>query len=134
MQHANSIMGAQIMNNQADSRVLGKDIATLSKTDRPLNDYMVAFMDTMCLMMMAFGLLQIAIVWFALRRRQAWALWAIVLADLSFIPYLMAWTSTFSKYGATWGESLASFGWYWVLVTVGVAASAVLGWSELRKK
>ena len=44
MQHANGLMGAQIMNNQADSRVLGKDIAALPVTDRQLNDYMVAFM------------------------------------------------------------------------------------------
>ena len=122
------------MNNQADSRVLGKDTAALPKTDRHVNDYLVAFMDTMCLMMMAFGLLQAAIVWFGLRRRQVWALWAIVLADLSFIPYLMAWTSTFSRYGATWGESLTAFGGYWVLVTVGVATSTVLGWSDLRKQ
>jgi hypothetical protein len=134
VQHANGIMGAQIMNNRVDSRVLGKDVTALATTDRPLNDYMVAFMDTMCMLMMAFGLLQVAIVWFALRRRQMWALWALVLADLSFIPYLIAWTSTFSKYGATWGESLASFGGYWVLVVLGVALSAVLGWSDLREK
>jgi hypothetical protein len=132
-QHAKGITMPQIMSSAADSRVLGKDISTLAQSDRALSDYMVAFMDTMCMEMMAFGILQIAIVWFALRRRQPWALGALLVADLSFIPYLAGWTSIFSRYGATWAESLASFGGTWVIVTVLIAGAAALGWSDLNR-
>ncbi|MBI4340619.1 MAG: hypothetical protein HY680_11820, partial [Chloroflexi bacterium] len=87
-QHSSGIRSAQIVSSEADSAVLGKDITTLAQTDPALSDYLVAFMDTMCMMMMAFAVLQIGVAWFALRRGHSWALWTLALADISFIPYL----------------------------------------------
>ena len=89
--------GGLIVSVEADSRVLGRSLATLAEPG--LNAYRVSFMDTMCMMMMAFGLLQLAVAWFALREARAWALWSLAVVDVSFIPYWLAVASTFASFG-----------------------------------
>ncbi|MBI4198264.1 MAG: hypothetical protein HY533_04050 [Chloroflexi bacterium] len=133
MLHSNGISRAQIVSNEADSAVLGKDITTLAQTDPALSDYLVAFMDTMCMMMMAFAISQLGIAWFALRRGQTWALWTLAIADISFIPYLTGWTTVFSNYGLTVGDSITSFGGFWIFLPIAVAVATGLGWFGLRK-
>lgn len=125
-------LGALIVSASADSKVLGLPLDKLATANPALSDYLVAFMDTMCMMMMAFGILQVAVAWFALRRGQRWALWALALADISFIPYLIGWTTIFSRYGVSAGESVTSLGGFWILLVVGLIITTALGWSGLR--
>jgi len=125
--------GGLIVGIDADSMVLGKSLTTLAQSDPGLSAFLVAFMDTMCMMMMAFGILQVGIAWFALRRRQAWALCTLAIADLAFIPYLAAYSSIFSLYGVSVGETVTSFGGFFLIVALGVFLATLLGWMELRR-
>ncbi len=130
---AGGTMGTLIVSAEADAKVLGQPLASLAQSDPALNDYLVAFMDTMCMMMMAFAILQVAIAWFALRRGHTWALWTMAIADLSFIPYLLAWGSIFSRYGVTLGDNLTSFGGFWFILPVGVIVATLAGWGGMRR-
>lgn len=131
-QHTGGIRQGQIVSTSADTKVLGLPLDNLATASPQVNDYLVAFMDTMCMMMMAFGILQVAVVWFALRRAQRWALWAVALADVSFIPYFIGWTSVFSGYGVSFGESLTSFAGFWIIVVVLIIVATALGWTGTR--
>ena len=64
-----------VLSQTADAALLGRSLAELDKADPRLGAFLVSFMDTMCAYMMAFALLQLAVVWFGLRRGQVWALW-----------------------------------------------------------
>src|SRR6266496_3368567 len=75
--HGAGAMGGLIVSTNADTKVLGQPLMTLFTSNPKLSDYLVAFMDTMCMMMMAFGLLQLAVAWYGLRTGQSWALWAL---------------------------------------------------------
>lgn len=127
--HLNGVgaMFGTVVSVEADSKVLGRSLMTLPKDDPGLNSYIVAYMDTMCMEMMAAGLLQIAIAWFALRCGHMWSVWTLAIADLSFIPYLVGWTSIFSSYGISALDSITSFGGFWILLTVVVIVATVLG-------
>ena len=126
-------MGGLIVSNSADAKVLGQDLMSLPTTNQALNDYLVAYMDTMCMMMMGFGIFQVAIVWFALRKRQLWALWTLALADLSFIPYWMNIAQTYSKYGISNGEVWAAFGSFFYVVIVAVVVATIAGYWDIKK-
>ena len=45
--------------------------------------------------MLSFGLLQLAVVWFALLNGQAWGLWTLTVADIAMLP---SWVSILSPY------------------------------------
>jgi hypothetical protein len=45
--------------------------------------------------MVSFGLIQVAVSWFALLDHQAWALWTLTIADLAMLPF---WTSVLDPY------------------------------------
>ncbi|MBI4339487.1 MAG: hypothetical protein HY680_05990, partial [Chloroflexi bacterium] len=64
----------------------------------------------------------------------SWALWTLALADISFIPYLIGWTTVFSNYGLTVGDSITSFGGFWIMVTIGIVVVAGMGWFGLRQR
>lgn len=125
--------GGLIVGTEADSKVLGRSLATVAQDDPGLSAYLVSFMDTMCMMMMAFALLQLGVAWFGLRRGQMWALWTLAIADLSFIPYAAAYAGVFSRFGVPVGETVTSFGGFFIIVTLGILVATALGWRGLRQ-
>src|SRR2546428_5230181 len=50
--------------------------------------------------MMAFALLQLGGPWFAVRRAQAWGVWAGLLANEAVVPYYLAVSASFAQRGA----------------------------------
>jgi hypothetical protein len=85
-------------------------------------------MDTMCAYMMAFALLELGVVWFALRRGQVWALWTAAIANLAIFPYLAAIIRTYARLGVPPGDlSLL------VAFAVVILAATALGWFGLRQ-
>src|SRR3989441_8849751 len=62
--------------------------------------YLVIFMYTMCAFMMAFAILQLGVAWFAVRRAQAWGVWAGLLANEAVVPYYLAVSASFAQRGA----------------------------------
>src|SRR2546427_3821183 len=61
---------------------------------------LVIFMYTMCAFMMAFAILQLGVAWFAVRRAQAWGVWAGLLANEAVVPYYLAVSASFAQRGA----------------------------------
>src|SRR5437879_3032968 len=76
-----------VLGERADAALLGRSLADIQRADPRLNAYLVTFMDTMCLMMMPFGILQLGVTWFGLRRSAPWAFWTLVLANVVYLPY-----------------------------------------------
>lgn len=126
-------MGGFIVSDFADSKILGLSLKNIVSTNPRLNDFLVAFMDTMCMMMMGLGILHVAVAWFALRKRQLWALWTLAFADLSFIPYWMAIASIYAKYAIPNSEVWGAFGGFFIIVIIGIIVATVVGWVDLRK-
>ena len=125
--------GGLIVSVDVDSRVLGRSLESLPAADPGLNAYLVTFMDTMCMMMMAFGLLQLAVAWFALRAGQAWALWSLAIADVSFIPYFwLAIPGTYASFGVPVADVILAFGGFFIIVLIAVAAAVVAGLAGMR--
>ncbi len=122
-------VGGLVLTNETDLAMLGQ-YANASQTDAQFGEFLVSFMDTMCAFMMAFALLQIAVVWFALRRGQIWALFAVALADLVTIPYYFVITQTYARFGV--GNAGAFMNGFVILAALILAATA-LGWFGLRR-
>ena len=125
---AGAVGGTLVLSQTADTALLGRSLAGLDKADPRLGAFLVSFMDTMCAYMMAFALLQLGVVWFALRRGQVWALWTAAIADLAIFPYLAAIIRTYARFGVPPGD--LSFP---VAFAVVIIAATALGWFGLRQ-
>ncbi|MCA1553697.1 MAG: hypothetical protein LC737_04900 [Chloroflexi bacterium] len=121
--------GGLVLTNEADLALLGS-FAETAQRDVRVGAFLVSFMDTMCAFMMAFALLQMAIVWFALRAGQRWALFAVALSDVAIIPYFIAITQTYARFGVAGADDFMRG--MWILAALILAATA-LGWFGLRR-
>jgi hypothetical protein len=121
--------GTLVLSETADAELLGRSLTDVDKADPALGAFLVSFMDTMCAYMMAFGLLQIGVAWFALRRGRRWALWTLAIAGFSLFPYYVAIIETYHDFGVPSGDITAIV----VFFVVTVAATA-LGWLGLRRE
>ena len=119
-----------VVSEQADGALLGRSLGEIQRTDPRLNAYLVTFMDTMCMMMMPFGILQLAIAWFAMRGVSTWAFWALVLANISYLPYFAAIVSTFSGFGVRLGLDDLFF---FAIFPIPLLIAIVLGWVGLQR-
>jgi len=122
-------VGGLVLTNEADLAMLGS-FAEAAQRDVRVGAFLVSFMDTMCAFMMAFALLQVALVWFALRAGQRWALFTVTLSDLAIIPYYVAIAQTYARFGVSGTDDFMR--WLWTLTALILAAS-VLGWLGLRR-
>lgn len=122
-------VGGLVFTEQVDTAVLGQRLTTLTKTDPALGAFLVAFMDTMCAYMMAFAILELGVVWFALRRAQMWALGAATLSNLVVLPYYVAIALTYVQFGVPLKATLPLLLYVGVLIPV----AAILGWMGLRR-
>jgi hypothetical protein len=121
--------GGLVLTTGADQALLGA-FAETTQRDARVSAFLVSFMDTMCAQMMMFAILQIAVVWFAWRRGQRWALFAVALADLSIIPYYLAITQTYARFGVAGAAGFTNGMW---ILAVFVLAATALGWFGLRR-
>lgn len=122
-------VGGLVFTEQVDTAVLGQTLTTLTKTDPALNTFLVTFMDTMCAYMMAYAILELGIVWFALRRAQMWALWVATLASLAILPYYVTIAFTYVHFGVPLKATLPLLLYVGLLIPV----AAFLGQIGLRR-
>jgi hypothetical protein len=74
---------------------------------------------------MAFAILAIIVTWFAIRRGQAWGLWAVSAAALVQVPYYAVITSIYAAQGAPLGGTVSLFPF-----VVGHSSRSPSVWSE----
>ncbi len=122
-------VGGLVLNNDEDAAFLGRSLTAVNAADPAMGAYLVTFMDTMCAFMMGFAILQLGVAWFAVRRAQAWGVWAGLLATVAIVPYYLAVSATFAQRGAPF---LGGLGFVLLLAAVPVAAT-VLGLSGVRR-
>ena len=122
-------VGGLVFTEQLDTAVLGQMVTTLTKTDPALSAFLVTFMDTMCAYMMAYAILELGVVWFALRRAQLWALWVATLASLAILPYYMTIALTYVHFGVPLKATLPLLLYVGLLIPV----ASLLGWIGLRR-
>ena len=84
-----------LLNPGADRALFGDSPQTLLAHDASLALLYRLTFDLIGGLLFAFGIMQVAIAWFALREGQAWALGALVIADLVFVG---GWALVISRY------------------------------------
>ncbi len=87
LQGAAAVGSSLVWSSDGDAALLGRSLKDVAAADPKLGTYLVSFMDTMCSMMMGWGLASLAITWFALRRAHLWSYWALVIANLATLVY-----------------------------------------------
>lgn len=76
-----------VWSSDGDTALLGRSLKDVAAADPRLGTYLISFMDTMCSMMMGWGLVSLAVTWYALRRAQLWSYVALVIANLATLVY-----------------------------------------------
>ena len=101
LQGAGALGSSLVWSSDGDAALLGRSLKDLATADPKLGTYLVSFMDTMCSMMMGWGLVSLAVTWFALRRAQLWSYWALVIANLAtLVYYVVIIPATYAGAGA----------------------------------
>jgi len=75
--------------------------------------------------MMGLGLAQIGLAWFGLRHGLSWAFWALVITNVSYVPYFAAIASTFSNFGVPF--SIGDY-FFYAVFPLPVIPAIALGW------
>ncbi len=82
--------------------------------------------------LMSFSILQLALTWYGLKNGEAWAFWALVIGDLSILPFLAFYLRPFIQRGApVLPRGLAAPPIFYFPVVI-IPIAAVLGWLGLR--
>lgn len=87
-----------LLNPRADRVLFGGSPQQILAADPAVSLLYRLSIDLIGGLLFAFGLMQVAIAWFALREGHAWALWTLVAADLVFIT---GWALVISRYVGT---------------------------------
>jgi len=117
-----------VLSEPADAALLGRSVQEIGARDPRLGVYLVSFMDTMCAQMMIFAIAYLAIAWFAFRRAEDWAFWALAVSGLAWVPYYFVIASTYASSGVSIGLGDYSVAIFATPAIIG----AVLGWWAVR--
>jgi len=130
---AGALMGSLVLTREADAALVGRPLSELAQADPKLDAYLVAFMDTMCAQMMAYAIVHLALVWFALRRGQAWALWAAAAGALVSFVYFVPVVQLYARFAVPFEGFLEGFVIPTAIVVVVFLLATALGWLGLRQ-
>ncbi len=87
-------------------------------------------MELWCGFTLAVAILQVAAIWFGLRRGQTWALWTLTLSDLAIVGYYFALVlAPLARSVPVRLADIHPFAWYPAAV---VPIAAILGWWGTR--
>ncbi len=117
-----------VLSPMADTALLGRSLTDVQKADPRLGAFLVTFMDTMCAQMMAYAILQLGVAWFALRRGQAWALWASAIAAFVSLAYFVPIMQMYARF-----ITLPNDWFFLIVLGVLVLAATVFSWLGLRQ-
>ena len=115
---------------RSDTIVFGGAPSELVARDRALGTLRWSLLLWLAAVLLASGILQLAIAWFGLRDGQPWALYALTIGSLVTLPYWAAMIQTYLRHAAPLGVGdlpplLTS------LLLIPIAA--VLGWVGLHR-
>ena len=96
--------GGVVFSGEADSYLLGGPMSGLRSSNPKLDTLLVSSMVGMCGQMIAVAALFLAVTWFAFRRGQRWALWALLIGALIGWPHLVAIMTMYAGQGAPIGS------------------------------
>jgi hypothetical protein len=98
-----------VLDPSSDAYLVGgkQVIERLRSTNPKLDTLLVSSMVSMCAQLMAFAILAILVTWVAIRRGQAWGLWAVTAAALVQVPYYAVITSMYAAQGAPLGGAVS---------------------------
>src|SRR5574341_2406250 len=121
---AGAVGGTLVLGANEDAALLGRPLAVIAQDDPTLNAFLVTFMDTLCAQMMAYAIVHLALVWFALRRGQAWALWTVGAAAVVSLLYFAPIMTTYASFAVPVGDSMRG-----IAISIGIVlAVTALGW------
>jgi hypothetical protein len=123
-------VGALVLTPEADAALVGRPLVELAQADPKLNAFLVSFMDTMCAQMMAYAIVHLAVVWFALRRGQMWALWAAATGAVVSFVYFVPIVREYARFGVPAG---GGFMLGVAIALVIILAATATGWFGLRQ-
>jgi hypothetical protein len=126
-------VGALVLTSEADAALVGRPLTELAQADPKLNAFLVAFMDTMCAQMMAYAIVHLAVVWFALRRGQAWALWIAAAGALVSFMYFVPIVQLYARFAVPLEGIVQGFATPTAIVVVVILLTTALGWFGLRQ-
>ena len=122
--------GSLLFSERSDTVVFGTAPSQLLREDRPLAMLRWLMLLWLAAMLLAFGILQLALAWFGLRERHVWALWALTIGDLATLPYWLAMIQAYVRHGAPLGAGdLPPLFRYLAAIPI----AALLGWVGLRQ-
>ena len=126
---AGALGGALVLGAEQDAALLGRALTVIAQDDPKLNAFLVTFMDNLSALLMAYSIVHLGVVWFALRRGQAWAVWFVGAAALVSILYFVPVMLTYARFAAPVGNSLPGMAISSMIILVATA----LGWFGLRR-
>jgi len=123
-------LGIIMINKRADTELFGDEPSKLVKRDPALGLLRKMDFAWMGGLWMSFGLLQLALTWFGLRRKQRWAFWTLVAGDFSILPY---WVEVFGPYRRRRIRLLPIVPPLFLYPVLLLPPAAVLAWRELQR-
>lgn len=121
----------------------GRSTIDSLRTDNPkLNTLLVSSKVAFNSQMMVYSILVLSITWFAIRRHQAWAIWAVTIAAVAQIPYYVVITNMYVDQGVSDHSFYLHLPFYVFLLVRNLIFLAVIGfvlamigrWLEARKE
>jgi hypothetical protein len=125
MQGAGALGSALVWSADGDAALLGHSLKDVAAADPKLGTYLVSFMDTMCSMMMGWGLVSLAVAWFALRQAHLWSYWTLIVANLAtLVYYVVIIPVTYAGAGAPVASGFAAL-FIYIPFAVGTIAAGI---------
>jgi len=125
LQGVGAVGSSLVWSAEGDAALLGRSLKEVAAADPRLGTYLVSFMDTMCSMMMGWGVVSLAAAWFALRRAHLWSFWALIVANLAtLVYYVVIIPVTYAGAGAPVAAGYAVL-LFWIPFALGTIAAGV---------
>jgi len=129
MQNTDIGRQATISSPEKDSALLGGQLPGLLQASPALAKMRTMLLNTIGGLLVAAGLLVLAVTWFGLRQRQTWALATLGLAGVAVFPFWWLVFRPFAEAGISVGLDLPPF---MLVPSMLLMPAVVLGWIGLR--
>ncbi len=121
--------GGILLSGRMDSLFFGRDLRELIRSDPLLVQVDMYTMYVRAGLWLAFGIFQMALIWFGMRNGEEWAFWTVVLANVAALIGWLLVVIPFVQKGVLLGLDMPPIVFLLPIVVVPVAS--VLGWIGL---
>jgi len=117
---------------QSDTILFGRTPAELLSASPEVGVVQHTLSMALAGVLMSFGILQLALTWYGLKNGEPWAFWALIIGDLSILPFWALYLWPFIQRGApVFPRGLAAPPIFYFPVVI-IPIAAVLWWLGLR--